>query len=123
MVPELYKKVGQQMGVNPDTVFSSGQCENMSDELVIALRHKGTEADVMAYHGGWTVTFHDFVIFVEDGEEWIADPTWQQFLIEPNTELPHVLITKKSETVDTLTKLGIPKDKHAIWLDARRMGL
>ena len=123
MVKQLYIKVGKQMGMDPNTLFRSGQCENMTDELVLALRRKGVEARIATYNKGWTVLFHDFVIFVEDGEDWIADPTWQQFLDQPDPSLPNVFLSKKSDLAATLSKLGVPLKKHDIWFKAREMNL
>src|ERR1700722_17986690 len=114
-----YERVGAKLEMKPEEMFAAPRCEDVSSDLRDELVQQGVDATLATY-AGWDITSHEMVSFMQDGEEWIADPTWQQFLEKPNSSAPHVLICKKSELSEKLAGLGIPENLHHIWLEAKR---
>ncbi|MDO8521990.1 MAG: hypothetical protein Q7S08_01735 [bacterium] len=92
----------------------------MSDSLLGALRANGISAHLASYHRRDADT-HDFVFFDNRGEDWIADPTWQQFLKKSDSALPHVLLCRKDSLRQELMRLGVSEDLHRIWLEAEEV--
>lgn len=114
-----YENVGKELEMNPAEIFAARQCEQVSTVLRDELKQQGVDAELATYVG-WDITSHEMVSFMQDGEEWIADATWQQFLEKSNPSLPRVLLCKKAELTDTLSQLGVPENLHHVWLQAKR---
>ena len=109
-IEEIYKDVGLKCNLNAESVYFSGRCEDVSPALVEKLNKEGFRAKLVHY-GGWDITSHEFVLI---DDTLVVDPTWQQFLSEPDPNLPRVLICDVSKLDQVLEKLSLQDKKH-IW--------
>lgn len=91
-----YERVGLANGVAPNEVFHSRNCEQVAEAIDEEFVKAGLKSR-KRYGGGWIVTSHEYNAIDLDGKELNIDATWQQFLDEPNPNLPRVLISKRSE--------------------------
>jgi hypothetical protein len=116
-----YQEVSEKWGINLDQIFYSRECAPISDLLIRNLKKDGVPAKKHVYKGP-DIMYHEMVLINAGGADIIIDPTWQQFLEEPNKpnlKLPKILISKVTDLGKTLSEFGIPKDKHHIWLTAK----
>lgn len=119
-IAKSYEEVALERGIGLDTVHHSRNCEFVVDKIAEKLQQSGISVRRVHY-GGWEITAHEFLcITLED--EWVVDPTWQQFLEHPNPTQPTVLKVKKTELSTVLVALGIPERYHSIWEKALDLG-
>lgn len=112
---ETYGEAAETVGVKAAEIYHSRNCEAVSHLLRKKLHERGIDSKIARYNG-WDVVNHDFLLVHND--EWVIDPTWQQFLVEPTNEMPKVLICRRSRLKNELTSLGMPANKHQIWQSA-----
>lgn len=113
-----YKEISGSLDMKPDEVYFSRRCERINDVLKRELDKVGVNSSIARYVG-WDIANHEFIISNYSDKEIVIDPTWQQFLNEPNPSLPKVLIAPREEIERKLTEVGVPIDKHHIWKDAK----
>lgn len=113
-----YKEVAKNLDMDPDLVYHSRRCEQVSDVLKDELDKEGIDSNIAKYVG-WDITSHEMIFPNLNGKEIVIDPTWQQFLEKPDRSKPKVLISTKEKIEERLTELGVPSDKHHIWKEAR----
>ncbi len=120
-ISKAYAHVGDKHGIDEQKVYSIGWCKSVTDAAQEELSQEFKDRMHRMYSpGGWVTNEHYFFAIDEDGEEWIVDPTWQQFRDEVDENLPKVLWAKASQIEQLLTQYGIPKEKHPIWTRASR---
>ena len=116
-IEESYQEISQQRDEDPRKIYSSGVCEVIS-RLIKQKLEKYAEKIEIIIGGGWVVTTHEFLLVEIEGEIWVVDPTWQQFLAKPDPGKPKVLKSRLNELEVTLKKFGIQDRELAIWKDA-----
>ena len=66
--------------------------------------------------------FHVFLILELDGNKWLVDPTYQQFVNENDREwLPPVMmfqIDDKEDLIESLENHGIDEEFYQIWINS-----
>lgn len=116
-IEESYQEISQQRDEDPRKIYSSGACEEISRLLEQKLEKYAEKIEIII-GGGWVVTTHEFFLVEIEGEIWVVDPTWQQFLSEPDPGKPKVLKSRLNELEVTLKKFGIQDRELAVWKDA-----
>jgi hypothetical protein len=114
-VEKAYEDIAAEKGLDPEKIYKEPYCERVSEILASELSKRGIEAEVLQYKG-WDIVEHDFVRADTGTGDWIVDPTWQQFLENPEPSLPKALISRVSELAAALSAGGIPETKQHIWL-------
>ena len=117
---EAYAEIGPLFDVDPENAHHARICEPISRKLHDKLTDEGLPS-YLKQGADWQVSHHQFVGIPQEEDELTVDPTWQQFLPTPSSDQPKILIAKKSELAEILTKGGIPKERHGIWLHARQL--
>lgn len=116
VVNSSYEQVAKDKDDEPENVHSSRWCGFVTEEVKKKLSETGVKVESLLYLG-LDITFHESMLVEIEGELWIIDPTWQQFLQTPDPTKPKVLKAKIHEINDVLVGLGIPEDKWHMWKD------
>lgn len=129
---QAYLEVGKERGIDPNYVFSSRSCDQVSDALARTLVQNGekvvrlTNFGVSFVPGIKGVDSHEFLaVKGPDGKTQIVDPTWQQFLEAPNDALPRVLQVPVEKLEETAESYGIPRGEaqRVAWLRRVEQGI
>lgn len=113
----VYAEIARSNKESPNTIFTSRLCESVNESLLDKLTAIGIKAEKIHY-AGWDITDHYFILATLNGEKYVIDPTWQQFLKEPDASRSKVLMVRIQDLDNELDRLGIPADKHHIWQGA-----
>jgi len=111
-----YNTVADEKKVDQATVHAGRWCESVTKEVERLLAEQGISVRHMSYDG-WDVVNHEFMLAVIEGSQFVIDPTWQQFLDQPDGEKPKVLKARLEELTEALVRLGVPEKHRHIWKD------
>ncbi len=117
VVDQAYVEEAKEIGEDPAEAYYSHRCVGISRRVVEQMNAKNISAQVVGYVG-WDITNHDFVLLKIGEESWIIDPTWQQFLSQPDVALPKILKAKLVELSDVLQQLNVPEKWRHVWHQA-----
>lgn len=116
--------------LNPETIHRTSFCVDINEILIGKLKDNGYFPKRRKYIGDDEYDYHEFL---DLGNDWLADSTWQQFLPgEPNSLFrrllhlrasklstpPKVLIVRGNELPATLTNYGIKPHQIKYWTEA-----
>lgn len=116
--------------LNPETIHRKSFCVDINEILIGKLKNNGYSAKRRKYIGDDEYDYHEFL---DLGNDWVADSTWQQFLPRERHSLvrillrlrvpklptpPKVLIVQGNELPITLTNYGIKPHQIKYWTEA-----
>lgn len=111
---DSYRKIASDRGKDATEIYYSRDCEYVTEDLQTRLNTNGIDSK-LAHYGGWDITSHQFLLI---NDKIVYDPTWQQFLENPDPDLPTALFVPVDKLEAQLEEYGIPKEKHHIWNNA-----
>jgi hypothetical protein len=120
VIDESYREVAKERDGNEKEAFYSPWCELVVKSAILKFDAKNIKAEIVRY-GGWDVLSHEFLILELEGKKWIIDPTWQQFLDNPDFSKPKILKSEIENVDNILESLNVPKDKRHIWKNALKI--
>ncbi len=113
-----YARAAEEKQQPVEVVHTTQACGTVSRELHDELETVGIATN---YKGVpwlmWALHYH-LNTGISTPEPVIVDATWQQFLPEPDPAKPSVIVIPESQVAEALTELGIPQDRHYLWLAA-----
>lgn len=113
-----YQNISVIKDIAPGEVYHSGVCEIVSEMMARELADLyGGNVHLMRFDKRG-VGLHQFVRVAFGSESWVVDPTWQQFLSEPDFVKPKVLCVSQQELEKKLSENGISEAVRMMWLDA-----
>ncbi len=115
LIENIYDDLYSQ-GYFPE-VYKQAHCALISQKLKDELDKFGIESEIER-HQTKDLIYHDFITFIDNGEEYIIDPTYQQFLKKgtDSSAYPKYLIAKKDSIKSELAKYPeFPKELYDLY--------
>ena len=106
-----------ESGLPAGEVHRLAVCTEIGIKTVGHLLTQGYDAKLEIRQAEW-VGQHSFIaLFTRDGEEILADPTWQQFLpiIKRHEGLPKVLVGSRSDIIAQAKDYGVGEPALSLW--------
>lgn len=115
-----YDAVSKDLGYSLDMVHRTNTCMVMTEGIVryLKLLH-GISNTYKDRREGWQVNVHEYpVIVLDSGEDYVVDPTWQQFLSPDYHDplLPRAIMGTRDEVVEAIGKTELGIDVLQLWL-------
>lgn len=115
LIEKIYNGLYSQ-GYFPE-VYKQAHCALISQKLKYKLDKSETESEIES-HQTKDLIYHDFITFIDNGEEYIFDPTYQQFLKKgtDSSAYPKYLIVKRESIKSELAKYPeFPKELYDLY--------
>lgn len=113
-----YRRISVARDIPMTEVYRSGVCEDISEIVANKLYAiYGGDVQLMRYERQGIGT-HQFIRVVIGSEQWIIDPTWQQFLPEADPRKPRILCVPAADLSQTLSGYGIAAEVRSLWTEA-----
>lgn len=116
---DVYQKVARLLDKEVHKVTNMALCGWITDEIVTVLREKYPEYSIKKMQQNVYSAVHEFVEIEHEGDRYVLDATWQQFLFEKSPDKPSVMFVNRNYLSEKLDELGIPIDLHKVWLLAK----
>lgn len=110
-----YQALSTERDIPKETVHAEPVCRDMTTLMVLSLFEAG-ESPRVDSRGG-RLDEHRYVIIGDGPDEYVADPTWQQFLpLERRSSgLPKVLIGTRKEVMTFAAEAGVDPTDVQVW--------
>lgn len=111
----LYRDLAKAIKAPYEEVHTYNYCIDLAPKLRRALHAQNFNAWFLESPRECCLTFH---LFVGLDNGWVADPTWQQFVIPARPDLPKVLVAHQNDLPQKLAEAGL-RNFRPIWTEAQ----
>lgn len=126
LAEEVYlARLAEQKGAISKPVYAQRLCAGCSIDLEEKLNKRlfieaPFQVKRIAFNEPDENEYHQFILLTVSGIDFVADPTWQQYLDVYDEAKPKVLVTPADVLRETLTQLGMPESRQKFWLNPVR---
>lgn len=113
-----YAATASERRVSPEEAHKLAVCQTAAELMVGAMEDMGYQARVESRRVWSARQGHNYPV-IDAGKgrknEVIADPTWQQFLLDPPEDAPRVLVGTRREVIEQAKAYGVDSRTAKVW--------